>query len=358
MSIESHISRICSQAQLKFVDTEFGTSKHYSNASFTCSTSQQDDPDRLTARRYLVASITKPIVAMAILKLAAEGELSLSERIGKYAPAFARACYRRITVRHLLTHTSGFGDMVPTNVKLRQAHAPLADFLTAAASVEPEFAPGTDSRYSSIGYLILGEIIQQLTAMSSAEFLNRTIFQPLQMHNSWLGLPPASPDIAQPSVLPCQLPIWQPDTNNDWSWNSNYWLNLGAPWGGMISSAQDLGKFARMLLRGGTDEVGKQILPRQAVQAALANQLIPYFDETTFTGSRRGWGFGWRMQWPAHQASFGDFVSPQTAGHWGATGTLMWIDSSSQKYAVALTTTPYENSRTAIQQISNIAATT
>lgn len=308
-------------------------------------------------RRYLVASITKPIVAMAILKLAAEGELSLSERIGHYVDKFGKANYRRITVRHLLTHTSGFSDMVPNNLELRKSHASLSEFLDEASSHDTEFLAGSDSRYSSIGFLILGEMISRITSMSTADFLNRVFFQPMQMTGSSLGPVTDGVDSACRTALPCQLPIWQPDSEAEWGWNSEYWRNLGAPWGGMISSAPDLGKFARMMLNHGKNDSGQQILPPSVVKQAMTNQLRHYCDETAFVGSHRGWGLGWRMQWPAHPASFGDFVSPLTTGHWGATGTLMWIDPAAQKYAVMLTTTPYENSRTAIQQISNIAST-
>jgi CubicO group peptidase (beta-lactamase class C family) len=70
----------------------------------------------------------------------------------------------------------------------------------------------------------------------------------------------------------------------------------------------------------------------------------------------RPWSYGWRFNWKDHPASFGDFVSSSAIGHWGATGTLMWIDPASQRWLVILTTQPWEQSQSTIQRISNFFA--
>lgn len=306
-------------------------------------------------RRFLVASITKPLVAMAVLKLAAQGEMSLSERVGSFLPEFCKGAYRRITVRHLLTHTSGLPDMLPDNAELRASQASLPDFQKAAAAVKLDFGTGTDCRYSSAGYLLLGAIIDRCSSVSCADYLDREFFQPMKMSETWLGVPEARRDELLPGIERCQLPFWQQDAET-WDWNSSYWRTLGAPWGGLISTAADLARYARMILSEGATESGRQILPAKVVAAAQQDQLASLADEPGFTGSPRPWGFGWRRQWPAHHASFGDFVSAETFGHWGATGTLMWIDPVNENYAVVLTATPYEQSQPYIQRISNVIA--
>lgn len=300
---------------------------------------------------YLVASITKPVVAMGALKLCGEGAFSLNERIGHFLPAYRNSTYRRITVRQLLTHSAGFPEMISENLQLRTAHADLNEFRLSAQSCPLDYAPGTNCRYSSVGFLLLGEIISSVAGQTCSDFLQQQFFAPLKMEHSWLGLPSDQYDAIATQITPCELPVWQED-DNDWNWNSSYWRKLGAPWGGLISTATDLARFAEMLLHEGTYQ-GQQILPASVVREAFRNQVVDLAKEPSFAGPDRGWGLGWRRQWPLHHASFGDFVSPDTVGHWGATGTLLWIDASQQRYAVVLTGTPFERSHNAIQRISN-----
>lgn len=305
-------------------------------------------------RVFLTASLTKPIVACGLLKLAGEGWLSINERVGRFLPAFHRSAYRRITVRHLLTHTSGFPEMVSENLELRAAHAGLEDFTAAAATTPLDYKIGTSCRYSSIGFLLLGDIISAVTGQSSREYLHEALFTPLQLQHTWLGLPADEAEPTARSVAVCQLPPWQ-STDTDWNWNSRYWQTLGAPWGGLLSTADDLAAFGRMILDEGTHK-GRQILPAAALREAFRNQIAPMVT-SEFTGPTRGWGLGWRQQWPLHHASFGDFVSGSAMGHWGATGTLMWIDPAQQRFGILLSDTPFEKSHTAIQRISNVLAT-
>ena len=293
---------------------------------------------------------------MAVVKLAAEGQISLAEPISTFLPRFKRAALRRTTVRHLLTHTSGFPDMLPNNTELRTEHASLDEFVSQAADVELEFRTATDCRYSSVGFLLLGAIVEVVTGQTLGAFLQEQFFEPLQMNDTWLGMSTEQADEILPTVLPSILPEWQPDAEH-WGWNSRYWRTLGAPWGGLISSAADLGRYAAMMLRRGCDSHGNQLLPESAVIAAVSDQTAPLAAQPNYVGPHRGWGFGWRREWPSHGASFGDFVSTDTIGHWGATGTMMWVDITSNRYSVILTTTPYERSQGIIQRMSNATAT-
>ena len=176
------------------------------------------------------------------------------------------------------------------------------------------------------------------------------------MTDTKLGLSDEEAESFLPTVLPSIAPNWQSDAE-DWGWNSRYWRCLGAPWGGLMSTVADLGRFAQMMLNSGRNHDGVEILPPAVVSTSCDDQIAEYAAATTFTGSTRSWGLGWRRQWATHAASFGDFVSHDCYGHWGATGTLMWIDPVSGRYAVFLTTTPYEDSCSVIQRFSNVAAT-
>ncbi|MEZ6125211.1 MAG: serine hydrolase domain-containing protein [Planctomycetaceae bacterium] len=357
-SFTQQVLSVARQGQLREVQVEFGDPDQCRQAGGKADRSESNGPEflpeSLPDRCFLTASLTKPIVAMALLKLAGDGEVSLTERLGDVLPDFHKAAFRRITLRHLLTHTSGFADMLPQNAELRAAQAPLSEFLKCARDAEPEFAPDSDCRYSSIGFLLIGAVIEQISGTSLSEFLDQMFFQPLQMQSTRLGSGADFGAGCCSEVAKCELPVWQANAGN-WGWNSSYWQNLGAPWGGLISSAADLGIYCRMLLNDGRTSGGHRILSPAVIRAAFSDQTREVFGAAGYQGSRRGWGLGWRLQWPGHQASFGDFVSSKTVGHWGATGTLFWIDPEVRRYAVILTTTPYEVSGSAIQRISNAA---
>lgn len=306
---------------------------------------------------FLVASITKPVLAMGILQLVERGELLLGTKVSEVIPEFGKAGTYGITVRHLLTHTSGLPDMLPNNRELRASHAPLSDFVKGTCRVDLSFPTGRDATYSSMGFTLLGEIIQRLTGQSAARYLKESLFEPLGMKETVLGAPEEwyvgdSPTIGR--VAESRIPEeW--DLDEDWNWNSRYWRTLGAPWGGMISSSSDLSRFARMMLgEGKLDET--RVLSRQTIQSATSNQLEPLKDIPEPTRRCRSWGLGWRRHWPAHSANFGDLLGPNSYGHWGATGTVLWIDPDAGIWSVVLTTEPQEPRGTLLARLSNLIA--
>lgn len=305
-------------------------------------------------RRFLTASLTKPVVALQVLQLVAEGVLCLSDRVSDHLPPFNRSGLRRLTVRHLLTHTSGLPDMLPDNEQLRASHASLQEFANGAATVTPGFEPGTDSRYSSMGFAVLAGLVERVTGRTLRQIMAADLFQALDLRSIWLGVPADGDELA--SVLPNELPSWQPP-DCDWNWNSRYWRTLGAPWGGLISTAEDLGRLAQILLSDGRLSDGTAVISPATIRESFRNQTACFADIAEPTRRARGWGFGWRHNWPDHHACFGDLLPPDAVGHWGATGTLMWIDPRSATWAVLLTTTPWETSRLTLQRLSNVLAT-
>ena len=367
MKLEQALRVIAAKSSLKYADVAAGDARglklrlKYTALDSGCE-AESGSPlpaAELPDRRYLIASITKPIVAMTAVQLAAEGHLALNDAVRDHLPGFHRGPLRQITIRHLLTHTSGLPDMLPQNTELRAASATTQDFVDATADVTPDFAAGTDCRYSSMGFAVLAAIIESITQSTCADHLLRRVLQPASMNSTWLGLPFESVDELLPTVLPCELPVWQ-TSNSAWSWNSRYWRTLGAAWGGMISTAEDLGRLATCLLNdGGSDSPGLAtniIWNSAVVRACLSNQTqhiagLPEADRV-----QRAWGFGWRQNWLDHSATFSDFLSVDAVGHWGATGTMMWIEPETSRWCVILTTQPYEQSQSVIQRMSNLVA--
>lgn len=301
---------------------------------------------------FLVASITKPIVASAALLLVERGLLTLSDKVTDYIPEFGKNGKNAVRIRHLLTHTSGLPDMLPDNVDLRKKHASLSAFVEGTCEVELDFPAGRGVRYQSMGFAILGEIIQRVTGVPCADFVRREIFEPLGMVDSWLGLPDEAFDGDSPAVDRVSE-VLVPDemVGEDWNWNGRYWRQLGAPWGGLITTAADLATFCQMML--GQPANGVQILSPATIGAATRNQLEMMADVPEVDRRTRPWGLGWRLNWPAHSANFGDFMGSRTYGHWGATGTVLWIDPDQQSFAVLLTTKPQEPHGTWLARVSN-----
>ena len=313
---------------------------------------------------YLIASITKPIVAMGFLKLVERGLVTLGDRVSEYLPDFGRQGKHGVEIRHLLTHTSGLPDMVPNNVELRKANAPLSKFLEEILTLPLAFPPGRGVQYQSTGLLVLSEIVHQVSGRLCPEFLRQEVFQPLGMTDTVLGAPDDwfAPNAERRSPNLDRIPEIRLETEQllgkHWNWNSRYWRQSGAPWGGLLTTVDDLAKLAQCLLRNGRTTEGRSLWSPATVAAATTNQLASMKEIPEDERRCRPWGLGWRLNWPAHSANFGDLLGLQTYGHWGATGTLMWIDPERGTFAVILTTQPQEPTGFFLARLSNAIAAT
>jgi Beta-lactamase class C and other penicillin binding proteins len=267
----------------------------------------------VAATPFLLASITKPMTATAVMILHDRNSLALADPVRKFIPEFSGGGRDSITVKHLLTHTSGLPDMLPENDALRRAHAPLADFVAGACKTPLLFKPATQVKYQSMGLLLAGEIVERTTGTRLRDFLRKEVFEPLGMAQTSLGL--GGRPIASTAI--CQV-----SGNDDWNWNSPYWRDLGAPWGGAHASAADVGKFCRAFLRP----------PSNILKPATAAAMVKNQTE----GLNQPWGLGWKVQ----PGGFGKACSAQTFGHDGSTGTLAWADPARDLTFVLLTTRP------------------
>lgn len=295
---------------------------------------------------FLIASITKPVTAMAVMMLVERGLLTLEDRVATFVPRFAAHGKHAVQVRHLLTHTSGLPDMPTDNLKLRQAHKPLSAFIDAICEEKLLFPPGTRVSYQSTGIAMLADIVHQLMGVTLAQFLRKEVFDPLGMGDTSLGWQPAKKERIAPVHLSEEA------DRADWQWNSPYWLGLGAPWGGMITSPADFARFCVMMLQGG--RLGDvRLLAPLTVRAMTSNQLAAMPQVPEEERRCRPWGLGWRLNWPAHSANFGDLLGPRTYGHWGATGTLCWLDPDSESFCVLFTTEPQEPEGRFLARMSN-----
>jgi len=164
-------------------------------------------------------------------------EISLSDPVQRSTPEFSGDGRERVLIKHLLTHTSGLPDMLPEDQDLRGRHAPLAEFVEHTCRAPLLFQPGSEVRYQSMGILLAAEIVTRVTKEPFPAFVKQHVFQPLGMRDTSLGLGGR----AIPQAMPCQ--VVHP---SDWDWNSSSWRNLGAPWGGALSTVSNLASFSEV----------------------------------------------------------------------------------------------------------------
>ena len=290
---------------------------------------------------FLLASITKPMTAAGVMLLADRGELRLADPVRKFIPEFRAGARSRITVKHLLTHTSGLPDQLPENLSMRRRNAPLREFVERAIRTDLLFEPGRKYSYQSMGILLAAEICERITQTPFPEFLDRELFRPLGMERTALGLGRIELAGTQPSQVEFGPPhggLGAPEARH-WDWNSPYWRGLASPWGGAHASAGDVSRFLLEFL-----------VPGQATVLAPATAALMIRNHTAHLGTPRGLGF-------AIGTGAGAGCSEATFWHGGSTGTLAWADPASGTRFVLLTTLPAATSRSLlIRPVSDLVS--
>lgn len=305
---------------------------------------------------FLVASVTKPVTCAGVMMLIDRGEILLSDRVSRFLPEFAAHGKEKVTLRHLMTHTSGLPDMLPDNDQLRAQHQGLAEFVRRTCELELRFPAGHEVSYQSMGIAILAEVVQRVSGQPCRDFLQQHLFEPLGMRDTVLGAPPSWYEGPEPKIgRMAHVRQTAEAEQTNWHWNTDYWWKFGAPWGGLLTTPADLSLFMQMMLNQGQLN-GVRILSPAAVGAMTSNQLCQMPQVPELDRRCKPWGLGWRLNWPAHSENFGDLLSPSTYGHWGITGTVAWADPRHNSFLVLLTTQPQEPEGRLLAQISNLVA--
>ncbi len=192
--------------------------------------------------KFRIGSMNKMFTAVATLQLVEAGKLSLDGTVGQYLPEYPNADVAKVTIRQLLTHSGGTGDIFgPEFDDQRSSLKTHDDYVRLYGKRGLEHAPGTEQRYSNYGFLLLGAIIEKITRQSYYEYIEEHVFAPAGMSDSG-SLPE---DVSVPGRA-----VAYTRTGGRWVDAADTLPYRGTAAGGGYSTADDLLKFARALLAG------------------------------------------------------------------------------------------------------------
>ncbi len=198
--------------------------------------------------KFNLGSMNKMFTSTAIVRLVEQGKLSYEDRISKYIDEswLPREVTDRITVRHLLTHSSGLGSYFNADYEKssRELFRKLADYKPLIRGDRPAFTPGERFQYSNTGMFLLGVIIEKVTQEDYFDHIRKAIYEPAGMTNS---------DCYEMDYPVENLAIgFSPDWKSPYGWQNNYYKHVikGGPAGGGFSTVGDLHRFALALLAG------------------------------------------------------------------------------------------------------------
>lgn len=275
------------------------------------------EPERIATTEdtiYDAASLTKVLATTtAVMRLVEAGKIDLSEPVSRYLPNFSGGDKDKVTVRHLLTHTSG--------TKPGISSAGWSDYAGAIAKACAEplaTTPDTIIRYSDINFILLGEVARVAAGRPLEEYVAAEIFGPLGMHDTSYRPGESARARLAPTTRDVELGVVHDPTARK--------MGGVAGHAGLFTTASDLARFARMLLANGELD-GARILKPETVQLMTSVQT-----PSSITGRR---GLGWDID-TSYSGPRGKWLPIGSFGHTGWTGGSLWIDPFSKTFVIFL----------------------
>ncbi|MDR7272629.1 CubicO group peptidase (beta-lactamase class C family) [Pelomonas saccharophila] len=269
------------------------------------------------------ASLTKPVVTATLVQLLRErGQLDVEAPLQRYLPGCGGADKAGITLRQLLTHSSGLPSGLPRNGA--GSWAGKDEALRIACELPLAAPPGTQFRYSDVNYILLGLIVERAAGMPLERLAEQWLFQPLGMKDSgYLPLRRMDASRIAPTEKLADGQVLRGEVHDPTA------RKMGGVAGhaGLFTTTADLARFARMLLGGGVAEDGRRLLSADSVVLLTMPQSPPELAEQR--------GMGWDIASP-YARPRGSLYPPTSFGHTGFTGCAFWLDPASQSFFVLL----------------------
>jgi uncharacterized protein YbbC (DUF1343 family)/CubicO group peptidase (beta-lactamase class C family) len=296
-----------------------------------------------------LASLTKVVATTtSVMILLEEGRLRLDDSIARYIPEVASFGKDGISLRHLLTHTSG----LRSGLDLDAPFSGVSEAIARIGREVPDVPPGERFTYSDLNFVLLGELVARVSGEPLDRFAARRIFEPLGMRDTFFNPPPARvPGIAptEPCLAlawPCQSPgapmlrgtVHDPTARR---------MGGVAGHAGLFSTAADLSRFARMIMNGGTLEGARVLSP-----ASVARMSTP----ASPVGMTDVRGLGWDID-SRYSANRGELFPVGSFGHTGFTGTSIWVDPDDDLYVVFLSNRLHPDGRGDVTALRGRVAT-
>ena len=288
---------------------------------------------------YDLASVTKIMATTtAIMKLIDDEKLSLDDKVADFIPEFDTGKKRDVTIEHLLLHTSG----LPAFKVYVDKFKTRGEILKAIKNEPLEADPGEKYIYSDLGFILLAEIVEEISGQHLDRFVRSRFFGPMGLSTAhfnpqrfgWLAriIPPTEID-----------DVWNRGTVQGVVHDERaYFMDGVAGHAGLFASSRDIAIYAQMLMNGGV----------YANRKYLSEDVIGTFTRHQSPLNNRGYGFDRKSD---GFSSAGELTGPNTYGHLGFTGTSLWIDPDQQLAIILLTNRTYP-SREMGQQISRVRA--
>lgn len=284
---------------------------------------------------YDLASLTKPLITGLLSARRVEaGKLRLDEEVRHYLPEFDEADKRSITVRHLVTHTSGLPAWRPLYITTGGRKE---ETLSSIAAEPLEAAPGTRVRYSDLGFITLGFLLERISGARLAELARREIFEPLKLKRTFFN-----PEMTlQTETAACEAgnlyerhmcDEMKMSTSYD-RWREQliwgevhdgnaYFLGGAAGHAGLFSTARETLRIGEQFLSGMTE--------------LLKPETCALFRTNMTEGLEEARSFAWQLA-ATKDSTAGQQLPPDSFGHTGFTGTSCWIDPQHERIFLLFT---------------------
>ena len=265
-----------------------------------------------------IASLTKVVATTpAVMKLVEQKKIKLSDTAQSFIPEFSGNGKEKITIRQLLTHTSGLRPDIST----RPVWSGYDTAIKMASAEKVTQKPGTDFRYSDINFFILAEVVHRVSGQGIEAFVQKEIYQPLKMKDTGFLPPPSK----YKRIAPTERHNGKMLRGTVHDPTARYMGGV-AGHAGIFSTIDDLARYCRMLLNEGELD-GTRVFNPATVRLMMSVQTPDVVEE------RRG--LGWDID-SAYSRPRGKYFPIGSYGHTGFTGTSLWIDPFSQTFWIFL----------------------
>jgi CubicO group peptidase (beta-lactamase class C family) len=282
---------------------------------------------------FWIASMTKPVTGVAIMMLQEAGRLSLEDPVSKHLPEFKGVTTpdgkpAQLTIRQLLTHTSGMAEISPEEARRCRT---LADAVALYVRRPLGFEPGARWQYCQSSINTAARIVEVVSGQSFPDFLEKHLFEPLGMKDTTFYL-------SESQLARLATSYRRTDNGKLEAAENHFLLGLSATSrdrfpagnGGLFSTAPDYARFCQMIAQGG-EFGGRRYLSRESVKTMTSIHTGSL--KTGFTEGN-GWGIAWCVVREPQGVTA--MLSPGAHGHGGAYGTQAWIDPQTERIFILM----------------------